>query len=1780
MAECPFCRTALEQSDVDAKKCLVCGKKLPPGMVLVIPMDDPGTSTQIDNKIEATCQVVPPEAVEPVAKPGSATHEEHRIAATVDIGQLPPEVVEKLVKPGSKTHVDQRIAATVDIGQLPPEVVDKLVKPGTKTHADDRNAATVDIGALAANPSGQVPSMWAGNYDKGADPRTSIGRAGVETGADEPNLVIQPRILADPKTAGKLAADYELIGQLGKGGMGVVLAARQASVDRTVALKKINAKHAQDPQSRRKFLAEAVVTGDLEHPNIVPIYDLGKDSEGLLFYSMKHVKGTPWDQVIAKKSVAENVEILMKVADAVAFAHSRNVVHRDLKPENVMLGGYGEVLVMDWGLALKVNTPSAKAAGVGGTPAYMAPEMIFNRPEDINFSSDVYLLGAILYEIITGSPPHSGSTVSECLMAASKNAILPTDKSDELVAISLKAMSTMPSDRYANVGDFQEAIRQYWSHSQSILLSTRAEADLKAAAHREDYDRYARALLGFQEAHELWEGNARAKEGIAETSLAYSRRALSKGNLDLAASLLDESQTEHRPLLGEIRAAQHEQDARQHRLKTAKRIGAALVAAIFLVVSVAFFWIKSEYNRAETAKTKAVQSERVAIFEKENADAQKVIAQKAEQGAIREKNVAEAAKREEVVAKGKAIEAKNAAVTAKEEAVTAKEEAVAAKEKEEYGAYIARIGLASAKIDENAFGMARTLLDECPERLRNWEWGRLMHLCAQSDRTIDVPERIETVAVSPDGKRFVTGGLGGTARLWDAATGKEIGEFQTAGQYIFAAAFSPDGKRVALGTNDRPAYVKIFDVATGKLAWEYRSRIEGGKTQGHEDAVLSVAFSRDGKRLLTSSYDNTARLWDLEKGTELRVFRGHDWWVWSAAFSPDEHWIVTASQDGSASVWDVDSGEARATFRGHAGPVYTATFAPASAQAAPPPTGGSSRRPLPRELIASGGYDKRVILWAPDKVREFDFGSLVKAVEGDAGPRYPSEVAVLEGHTSGVRATCFSEDGQLLATGSNDNTIRIWNVAARKLVKTLRGHGGRVRAIAFAPGGKGENRQLLSGGHDQQVKIWDLHRYEEMRILEANVVEGHRDAILGAAFSPDGQHVVTASRDRTARLWNRDGRAIIEFKQGHQYLASTAAFYPDVRRLLTAAMDGTSRVWDLTNGAQLLVLKNTGASAAVALSHNAKWILTGGDAAAKTSGKGADDDGERTWPAQLWDAETGNLIRTFAAHRAEVTAVAFSSDDRLIFTGDSNGRGHLWDPQGSDNGGTLQKIHVRGITAAAFLPAGGLLTASGDNSVSQWDIAAPSDGYVMKLRQTLRHPDAVASMALSPDGTTAVTTCADKVVRLWSLQTGQPTAMILTDRTHAAKLLDVAAAGEVLQWRETELARLRQQRRTQLTVNPEGPRADEKRRKSDADLRHLDDLEQLITGEDAVNSACFSPDGKFVATTSAAGNVRLWDFQAKREVGSGPHGTAPAFKSGSGQAWSTVFAPNGAYLVTVGGSDARLWRRSDGSETIRLGPQGAVAAAHFSPNGKRVVTASWDNAARIWDVETGRLERELQGHTEYVNDAIFSLDGSRVLTSSDDKTAILWDAETGKAICRFKGHTQRIRSASLLCASPSGRVQKVVTASDDTTIRIWDSNGMLLRELKGHTKAVLDADFSPDGKYVISGGDDNRAILWDAQQGVIVRSLNGHTAGVTSVAFSPDARRAITGSRENSVKVWELKSGKELLTLKGHSQEVTGVSFSPDQKTVLTCGLDGTWIQWQASDWSGAPAAQTAAIGE
>ncbi len=1600
----------------------------------------------------------------PAGAPADGSAESRAVAQTLDSAPgFPPSQPKEGPGTVPGRHVDQTLDSAAFPPAAPPEQKDQRSSDVVRQTPARRSGTVAGLPSrvTAAPPQTQqdrpepsdvaerVSRVWAGKYQSDATPHTSI-KAASQTVEQESNLVIQTRVFRRSKRDKTGKPDYDLLGQLGEGGMGVVLAARQASIDRLVAVKMLKPGGAKDIQARQKFLSEAVVTGDLEHPNIVPIYDLGSDDSGALFYSMKRVKGTPWNKVLKTKTFQENIEVLMKSADAVAFAHSRGVVHRDLKPENIMLGDFGEVLVMDWGLALTLGTAAASAS-MGGTPAYMAPEMAFGPAETCTILSDIYLLGAILFEIETGFPPHTGKNVLECLFAASKNKIRPTEKTGELMDIAMKAMATDPKDRYATVGEFQGAIRQYLAHSQSIALSTRAQTDLLQAQERDNYEIFARARFTFQEAYALWDGNNEAQEGIAKASAAYARSALAKGDYDLGASLLDAGDSEHRAILDEIEAARRERDARQQRLRTAKRVGVGLAATVFAVITVAFFWIRVEADRARTAEGIAVEQKEIADEQKteaqqqrgfaeqrrEEAKKQTLIAQNERVEAVKQKNIADDQRTE-------AVKQKTIADDQRSKAQTAQRLAEDARKKEEYGAYVARIGLAAAKIEENAFDRAIALLDDCPVYLRDWEWGRLKHLCTQEIRTFDARQPVDTVAFAPDGKRFATGGWGGAVQIWETETGKELAAIKSGGQNVFSLAFSPDGRHVAAGTNDRPNYLKIFDAQSGALA---------KALAGHRDAVLSVVYSRGGKSLLTSSYDNSARLWNVASG-ESQVFEGHEWWVWSATFSPDEKRIVTACQDGSAIVWDVATRKPGPPFLGHVGPVYSAVFSPDG------------------KHVASAGYDKRILLWDPDKVLPFDFDALAEGRK-----RAPVACEALEGHTAGVRAVGFSHNGKLLVSGGNDNTVRVWDVATRRLLKTLRGHAGRVQACAFAPG----NAWVLSGSHDRLAKIWSIAGYEELRVFQGLVLEGHRDAILGADFSPDGRRIVSASRDRSAKLWDTGtGRELRQFKEGHEFLATRAAFLPDGKRLITAAVDNTTRIWDVATGSQLLALEGTGPTAALALSRDARLLLTGSD--------------EKS--AKLWDLDSGSLLLKLEKGRSDVTAVAISPDNRLLFTGDAVGRCRLWD---AATGALRWKAesHSRAITGAVFLPSGdAVLTSSIDNTVAQWDVKTGRE----RLPWILKHPGAVFSMALSPDGVRLLTACADKAVRLWDCASGK-------------------------------------------------------------------ELGVLTAGGETINAATFSPDGRRAVTTDAAGNVRLWDVEKLREIRVHVAGSEPFLgpKATTIQAWSAIFSPDGSQVLTVGGNEACLWDVKDARQNVRFSPHNSVASARFSPDGRRVITGSWDMTARIWNAEKAISELRLEGgHSQYINDATFSPDGSQVVTAGDDKTACLWDARSGKLLQTLRGHRERVASAVF---SHDGK--RILTASNDKTARIWDAQtGKMLLELVGHREAVLYAAFSRDGKRVITGGEDNQAKLWDASTGKEAPfSLQGHTASITAVAFSPNGHRAITGSLDNTAKVWDADTGKELLTLKGHSQEITTVGFSPDGRSALTGSRDGTLLLWLATEW-------------
>ena len=359
------------------------------------------------------------------------------------------------------------------------------------------------------------------------------------------------RHVSDTEADRKDDVDYQLLSELGAGGTAVVYQAHQRAVDRQVAVKTLRSELSAIPSARARFLAEARVIGTLDHPNVIALHEVYTDSDGLLSYSMQRIDGTSWDKQIADRTTSQNIETLLRISDAICCAHSHGIIHRDIKPKNVMLGKFGEVLLADWGLAVREGDDQATSSStrsMGGTPAYMAPEMASSTAGAITFQTDIYLLGAILYEILTGHPPHEGESLMHCIRAAANNEIVPTKNDSELMEIAKRAMAGNPADRYADVEEFIAALRDYRQHEQAATLIRRAfkltkKADGNDAENpleeSELYRNFGVADAMLVEASELWPENEKIGPIRKRFQLRHAAIAAGHGNFDLAASLYE-----------------------------------------------------------------------------------------------------------------------------------------------------------------------------------------------------------------------------------------------------------------------------------------------------------------------------------------------------------------------------------------------------------------------------------------------------------------------------------------------------------------------------------------------------------------------------------------------------------------------------------------------------------------------------------------------------------------------------------------------------------------------------------------------------------------------------------------------------------------------------------------------------------------------------------------------------------------------------------------------------------------------------------------------------------------------------------------------------------------------------------------------------------------------------------------------------------------------------------------------------------------------------------------
>ncbi|KAG8837169.1 hypothetical protein FRC18_009893 [Serendipita sp. 400] len=728
------------------------------------------------------------------------------------------------------------------------------------------------------------------------------------------------------------------------------------------------------------------------------------------------------------------------------------------------------------------------------------------------------------------------------------------------------------------------------------------------------------------------------------------------------------------------------------------------------------------------------------------------------------------------------------------------------------------------------------------------------------------------------------------------------------------------------------------------------------------------------------------------------------------------------------------------------------------------------------------------------------------------------------GHTSSVISITFSFDGRRIASGSSDETIRLWDAeTGQALGEPLRGHKGAVRSVAFSPDG----RRVASGSEDVTIRLWDAETGQAL----GEPLRGHEYAVYSVAFSPDSRRVASGSDDETIRLWDAEtGQALGEPLRGHEGGVYSVAFSPDGRCVASGSWDKTIRLWDAETGQALgePLRGHKGAVRSVAFSPDSRRVASGSEDVT----------------IRLWDAETGQALgEPLRGHEDAVYSVAFSPDSRRVASGSDDETIRLWDAETGQALGEPLRGHEGGVYSVAFSPDGRCVASgSRDKTIRLWDAETGQ-----ALGEPLRgHKGAVRSVAFSPDCRRVASGSEDVTIRLWDAETGQALGEPL--RGHKGAVRSVA-------------------------FSPDGRRVasgswDKTIRLWDAGTGQA--LGEPLRGhEDAVNSVVFSPDGRHIASGSKDKTIRLWDAETGQALGEPLRGHEYAV-------YSVVFSPDGRRVASGSGDKTiRLWDAETGQALGKplRGHEHAVCSVAFSPDGRCVASGSWDKTIRLWDAKTGQaLGEPLRGHENGVSSVAFSPDGCRVASGSSDKTIRLWDAETGQALGEpLRGHKVAVCSVAF---SADGR--RVVSSSWDVTTRLWDAEtGQALGEpLRGHKGADRSVALSPDGRRVASGSEGNTIRLWDAGTGqALGESLRGHEYAVHSVGFSPDGRCVASGSRDNTIRLWDAETGQTLgEPLRGHGGAVISVAFSPDGRRVASGSDDKTIRLWSAEP--GQPLAQ------
>jgi WD40 repeat protein/serine/threonine protein kinase len=1076
---------------------------------------------------------------------------------------------------------------------------------------------------LAADYQGRFPGFdaaWLADQDPG---RVDAGdRVAAQSAAMPRNTEAIPPLPAQTlEEAGRPAPPaipgYEVLAELGRGGMGVVYQARQLSLGRDVALKMLRDEWDASPDGLARFRAEAVKLARARHPNIVEVYEVGEQG-GRPYFTMEFCPGGSLEDRLdgTPMPAGEAARLVECLARAVHNAHGQGIVHRDLKPGNILfrteakgrrteeeLSPQSSVLstegvlspvVSDFGLAKAVDRAvpaGASTVGILGTPSYMAPEQAAGRVREVGPAADVYALGAILYELLTGRPPFKAATVMDTLMQVVSDEPVPPRQLQsktprDLETVCLKCLRKEPGRRYGSALDLAEDLRRFRSGEPIVARPVgRVERGAK-------WVRRNPAVAG------LLAAVAVALLLGAGVAALFAVRADWR-RLE-AEQAREEAEEQEKAAQKEKKTAQEERDRANF---LALRLGRARHA--FQLDQALRAW-----ERSDVAEAERILSEVAAPF----------------QQTWEQRHLRALCRRKALPLLGHTGYITSVAISADGKRI------------------------ASGSVDGTV-------------RVWDAEKGQ-QELILKSNKA-----RVHCVAISADGKRIVSGNNDKTVRVWDATTGRQQLVLKGHTDDITSVAISGDGKRIVSGSGETKG--RVWDGATGQLKFILAAK----------NGISYVAISADGKQIVTASpNDNTVRLWDGTTGKERHTFQGLKFGARYLAISADGKSVVSGDGEGMVRVWDTGTGQMRRFFKGStvgscgvansadgqrvvlsdfhfirvwdasSGEIFSLGHSGLVTSVAISADG---------KCIVSGSDDKTVRVWDTTTAQErlvlkgHKVGLTSVAINAN-GKRIVSrddqgmvrvwdavrgrEEFVLKGHNGVIWSVAISADGKCIVSGSNAGTVRVWDTTMGKEKLVLKGHHGVVSSVAISADGQ----RIVSGSWDGTVRVWDAETGQENLVLT-----GHKGRVTTVAISSTGRWIVSGSADDTVRVWDTTmGKEKLALK-GHHYDVLSVAISPDGQRIVSGGMR-TVQVWDAATGQVKLLLKEQGrlpGGIFVAISADGKRIVS--SSLDKT--------------VRVWDAETGQAMLVLKGQTQHLGPVAISADGERIVSGADDGTVWVWD---------------------------------------------------------------------------------------------------------------------------------------------------------------------------------------------------------------------------------------------------------------------------------------------------------------------------------------------------------------------------------------------------------------------------------------------------------------------------------------------------------------------------------------